>query len=173
MSSLSVRDRNGVAVPAAAPPGPRPARSGQCAPFSGLDNYRTVVEDPTFAPALLQTRELAALARHFGLAGEATVWTRQADDLRAAMLAQLWTGDRFTARSPTSGTTWNTGSLLFLMPIVLGADLPTGVRDTLAERIRAHLTDHGLATELRDRAYTWTASAYLLLVATHVERRQR
>ncbi|MEV4140991.1 sugar ABC transporter permease [Dactylosporangium sp. NPDC049742] len=97
MSSLSVRDRNGVAaVPAATPPGARRTRAGQWAawafvapvavyliafyayplyrnldlslrhytvrsfvqgdaPFSGLDNYRTVVEDPTFTPALLHT----------------------------------------------------------------------------------------------------------------------
>src|SRR5689334_1356356 len=96
MSSLSVRDREGVAVAAATPRGSRRVRSSQWAawafvapvvaylaafyayplyrnidlslrhytvrsfvqggaPFSGLDNYRTAVDDPTFGPALLHT----------------------------------------------------------------------------------------------------------------------
>jgi multiple sugar transport system permease protein len=95
MHSLSVQDRDGVAVTAAPPRAGRP-RSSQWAawaflapvtvylvafyayplyrnvdlsirhytvrsfvhggaPFSGLDNYRTVVDDPTFGPALLHT----------------------------------------------------------------------------------------------------------------------
>src|SRR5262249_33454069 len=137
-----------------------------------------------------------------------------------------------------SGNTWHSGSLLDLMAVVLGDDLPPGIRDFLARRIGEHLTEHGLATELptsphyqpdgywrgpiwapstvliedglrragrveladeisarfralckrsgfaenfdaltgaglRDRAYTWTASAYLILAAAYVERRQR
>jgi multiple sugar transport system permease protein len=110
MSSLSVRDRGGVAVTAAAPPRARRSPSQQWAawaflapvviylvafyayplyrnvdlsirhytvrsfvqgdaPFSGLDNYRTVVEDPTFGPALLHTVvfTLASLAVQFAI----------------------------------------------------------------------------------------------------------
>jgi glycogen debranching enzyme len=124
------------------------------------------------------------------------------------------------------------------MPIVLGDRLPHAVRDRLAERIDAHLTAFGLATEhpgsphyepdgywrgpiwapstvlvedglrraghdrlaneisarfrtlceisgfaenfdaltgqgLRDRAYTWTASSYLLLAEAHAHRDSR
>ena len=124
------------------------------------------------------------------------------------------------------------------MPIVLGAELPAESRDALAERIDAHLTPYGLATELptsphytadgywrgpiwapstvliedglrraghsdladeisdrfralceksgfaenfdaltgaglRDRAYTWTASAYLILAAAHRARQRQ
>jgi len=96
MSSLSVRDRGGVAVTAAAPSRARRPRASRWAawaflapvtvyllafyayplyrnvdlsirhytvrsfvqggaPFSGLDNYSTVVDDPTFGPALLHT----------------------------------------------------------------------------------------------------------------------
>jgi multiple sugar transport system permease protein len=96
MSNVSVQDRGGVAVTAAAPPRARGKPSRQLAawaflapvgvylialyayplyrnvdlsirhytvrsfvqgdaPFSGLDNYRTVVDDPTFGPALLHT----------------------------------------------------------------------------------------------------------------------
>ena len=209
---------------------------------SGWDNAtlfdpgRVVQSADLAAFLILQLRELAALAADLGM--DPSAWNAGADELRAALLEQLWTGDRFVARHPASRDTWSTDSLLFLMPIVLGAELPTRIRDILAERIRAHLTEHGLATEeptsahyepdgywrgpiwapstvliedglrragctdladdisarfralcersgfaenfdahtgagLRDRAYTWTASAYLILAAAHVERRQR
>jgi glycogen debranching enzyme len=124
------------------------------------------------------------------------------------------------------------------MPIVLAGELPAQIRAALVQGIRAHLTPHGLATELptsphyepdgywrgpiwapatvliedglrrsgstvladeissrfralcersgfaenfdaltgaglRDRAYTWTASAYLTLAAASEHRRSR
>jgi glycogen debranching enzyme len=148
----------------------------------------------------------------------------------------LWTGGRFVAREVGSGATWSSNSLLDVMAIVLGEELPPAVRNTLVARIGEHLTEHGLATELpsstlyepdgywrgpiwapstiliedglrrggyadlandisarfralcersgfaenfdahtgrglRDRAYTWTASAYLILARAHVKRR--
>ncbi|MFI5908480.1 amylo-alpha-1,6-glucosidase [Dactylosporangium sp. NPDC051541] len=197
---------------------------------SGWDNATLfdagrVVQAPDLAAFLiLQLRELG--------------WAERADRLRAALLERLWDGERFVARSPSTGGTWSTHSLLFLMPIVLGEELPAAVSDILAARIRAHLTEHGLATErpdsthyeadgywrgpiwapstvliedglrraghaeladevsarfralcersgfaenfdartgagLRDRAYTWTASAYLILAAAHIQRRRR
>ena len=135
-----------------------------------------------------------------------------------------------------SDDTWSSSSLLDLMPIALGEHLPESVSGVLADRIEAHLTSHGLATELptsphylsdgywrgpiwapatvlvedglrraghqrladeisarfralcethgfaenfdaltgtglRDRAYTWTASSYLLLARDHQQRR--
>jgi glycogen debranching enzyme len=210
---------------------------------SGWDNATTfdperVVQSADLAAFLiLQARELASLAAHLGLAGDSAAWTGCADRLRAALLDQLWTGERFVARGVDSGRTWGSDSLLDLMAIVLGDELPDKVRDLLAGRIRAHLTEHGLATELptsphyepdgywrgpiwapstvlvedglrragcveladdisarfralcersgfaenfdaltgaglRDRAYTWTASAYLVLAAAHIERRR-
>jgi glycogen debranching enzyme len=208
---------------------------------SGWDNATTfgperVVQSADLAAFLvLQCRELAALAARLGRDGAG--WTARADELRAALLRDLWTGDRFVARGVPSGRTWSSDSLLDLMAVVLGEELPAEVRDILAERIGEHLTDHGLATELvtsphyaadgywrgpiwapstvliedglrragcveladaisnrflalcersgfaenfdaltgaglRDRAYTWTASAYLILAAAQVERRR-
>jgi hypothetical protein len=208
---------------------------------SGWDNATTfdperVIQSADLAAFLvLQCRELASLATHLGL--DPAEWTERANQLRAALLRQLWTGERFTARGVISGRSWGSDSLLDLMAIVLGEELPTDVRDILASRIRAHLTEHGLATELptsphyeadgywrgpiwapstvliedglrragcveladdisarfralcersgfaenfdahtgaglRDHAYTWTASAYLILAAAHVERRR-
>jgi glycogen debranching enzyme len=64
------------------------------------------------------------------------------------MLDQLWTGDRFVAQSVGTGDTWSTSSLLDLMPIVLGEHLPDDISSMLADRIEAHLTPYGLATEL-------------------------
>ncbi|WP_327582894.1 trehalase family glycosidase [Nonomuraea sp. NBC_00507] len=205
---------------------------------SGWDNATTfdterVVETADLAAFLvLQMRELARLATDPGAAAR---WTEQADRMRDALLAELWDGERFVARSAHSARTWPSSSLLDLMPIVLGDELPEPVRAALAAGIERHLTAFGPATELpasehyqddgywrgpiwapstvliedglrragytdladeisarfrklceksgfaenfdartgeglRDRAYTWTASAYLILAAAHERR---
>jgi Trehalase len=208
---------------------------------SGWDNATTfdgerVVESGDLAAFLVvQLRCLAGLATELGEPA-ARRWALAADQLRAAMVSQLWNGERFEARSPRTGKRRASTSLLDLMPIVLGDDLPAGVAATLARRIETHLTPHGLATEpvdsphydadgywrgpiwapstvlvedglrragqtdladevsqrfrslceksgfaenfdaetgagLRDRAYTWTASSYLILAAGYERRR--
>ncbi|MFF3371729.1 amylo-alpha-1,6-glucosidase [Streptomyces sp. NPDC002680] len=201
-----------------------------------FDPERVVVSADLAAFLALQLRELAALATELGLPSEASDWTRIAEETQAAMLDELWTGDRFVARSAHSGETWTSASLLDLMPIALGEHLPESVAKSLATRIESHLTPYGLATELptsphyradgywrgpiwapatvlvedglrrsghhrladeigarfralcethgfaenfdaltgtglRDRAYTWTAAAYLLLAEAHELRR--
>ncbi|MFB4270015.1 amylo-alpha-1,6-glucosidase [Nonomuraea sp. GTA35] len=206
---------------------------------SGWDNATTfdperVVETADLAAFLvLQMRELARLAPGPDAAAR---WSERADRMRDALLAELWDGERFVARGAHSGRTWSSSSLLDLMPIVLGEELPEPVRAALAARIERHLTAFGLATELpgsphyqddgywrgpiwapstvliedglrragypdladeisarfralceksgfaenfdartgeglRDRAYTWTASAYLILAAAHERRK--
>ncbi|MEU6779380.1 hypothetical protein ABZ912_09265 [Nonomuraea angiospora] len=200
---------------------------------SGWDNATTfdperVVETADLAAFLvLQLRELARLAPDPGASAR---WSAQADRMRDALLAELWDGEKFVARGALSGRTWSSSSLLDLMPIVLGEELPQPVRAALAARIERHLTAFGPATELpgsphylddgywrgpiwapstvliedglrragypdladeisarfralceasgfaenfdartgeglRDRAYTWTASAYLIFAA--------
>ncbi|MGW2149970.1 amylo-alpha-1,6-glucosidase [Nonomuraea bangladeshensis] len=207
---------------------------------SGWDNATTfdperVVQSADLAAFLvLQLRELARLAPGPEAAAR---WSAQADRMRDALLAELWDGERFVARGVLSGRTWSSSSLLDLMPIVLGEELPRPVIAALAAAIERHLTAYGLATELpdsphylddgywrgpiwapstvliedglrragypdladeisarfralcersgfaenfdartgqglRDRAYTWTAAAYLHLAAAH-ERRTR
>jgi hypothetical protein len=208
---------------------------------SGWDNATTfhrerVVETADLAAFLvLQMRELARLAAELALPDASAHWRQAADRMRGALLDELWTGDRFVARSAHSGLTWSSSSLLDLMPIVLGDELPESVRASLAAGVETHLTAFGLATELptspyyqddgywrgpvwapatiliedglrragypdladeisarfralceksgfaenfdarsgiglRDRAYTWTASAYLILAAAHERR---
>jgi len=211
---------------------------------SGWDNATTfdherVVETADLAAFLvLQLEALAALAGDLGLPQEAAHWARRGDALLASMLQELWTGDGFVARGALSRRTSTSSSLLDLMPVVLGERLPADVSAWLARRIRAHLTEHGLATEhpasthyrsdgywrgpiwapstvlvedglrraghvdladdvsrrfqalceragfaenfdaltgagQRDRAYTWTASSYLLLAGAHRVRQQQ
>ncbi|MBK6013664.1 amylo-alpha-1,6-glucosidase [Streptomyces sp. MBT53] len=201
-----------------------------------FDPERVIVSADLAAFLILQLRELAVLADELGLPDDRRKWTRTADATQAALFDELWTGDRFVARSAHGGVTWTSSSLLDLMPVVLGEHLPEHIGDALAERIEAHLTAHGLATELptsphyladgywrgpiwapstvliedglrraghdrladeisdrfralcetsgfaenfdaltgaglRDRAYTWTASSYLLLAEAHELRR--
>jgi glycogen debranching enzyme len=208
---------------------------------SGWDNATVfdaaqVVESPDLAAFLvLQMRELADLGTRLGKAEASIRWREEASHMLSAMMALLWTGDRFGARVVATGELRASESLLGVMPIVLGADLPPKVRTALAEQVRHHLTEHGPATEsvdsmhyvpdgywrgpiwapstvliedglrrgghealadevsrrfrllcetsgfaenfdalagtgLRDRAYTWTASSYLILAATEARR---
>jgi hypothetical protein len=208
---------------------------------SGWDNATSFADERVIETAdlaaflILQLETLADLAVEVGRAEESATWTAHADELTAAVVSELWNGERFTARSVTSGRRWSSDSLLDLMPIVLGERLPGPVRDRLATAIARHRAPAGLATELstsplyqpdgywrgpvwapstvliedglrragherladdishrfrtvcersgfaenfdalsgeglRDRAYTWTASAYLLLAAQHIER---
>ena len=208
---------------------------------SGWDNATTfdadrVVQTSDLAAFLtLQLDRLAGLAEELALPDEAETWRRHREEVRAAMLKELWRDGRFVARGAATGKTTASTSLLDLMAIVLGDALPEDVRDTLAHAIEAHLTPHGPATEqpssehyeadgywrgpiwapstvliedglrragfveladevssrfralceksgfaenfdalsgsgLRDRAYTWTASAYLILAAAYESR---
>ncbi|AEM84167.1 amylo-alpha-1,6-glucosidase [Streptomyces violaceusniger] len=121
---------------------------------SGWDNATTfdpecvVVTADLAAFLVLQLRELADLATELDLPDDAHRWTRAAEDTQAAMLDELWAGERFVARGVDNARTWSTSSLLDLMPIVLGEHLPEHIGKTLAARIEAHLTPYGLATEL-------------------------
>ncbi|MFF0017582.1 amylo-alpha-1,6-glucosidase [Streptomyces sp. NPDC005374] len=211
---------------------------------SGWDNATTfdpgrlaVTADLT-ATLILQLDELARLAGELGFADDARRRTETADGLQVALLDELWDGERFLSRPAHGGALSPSESLLDLMPIVLGDRLPAKVHNQLAERIEAHLTAYGLATEhpgsphyepdgywrgpiwapatvliedglrraghdrladeisarfralceisgfaenfdaltgegLRDRAYTWTASSYLMLARDHRQRRAR
>ncbi|MEU5324517.1 trehalase family glycosidase [Streptomyces sp. NPDC021056] len=200
-----------------------------------FDPARVVVTADLAAFLTLQMHELAAVATELNRPDEASRWHAAAEKMQTALLDQLWTEDRFVARSAGSAETWSSASLLDLMPIALGEHLPADIASTLADRIKAHLTPYGLATEqptsphyladgywrgpiwapatvlvedglrraghdrladdisarfralcethgfaenfdaltgtgLRDRAYTWTASSYLLLAQAYARR---
>jgi hypothetical protein len=211
---------------------------------SGWDNATTFDSDRLIETADLaafltvQLRELASLAADLGEPDTAADWNNTAARIRTALVDELWDGTRFTARSAITGRPRESASLLDLMPLALGPDLPREILDRLVESLTTHLTPHGLATEpiasphysadgywrgpiwapatvliedglrraghtaladeisrrfralceksgfaenfdaetgtgLRDRAYTWTASSYLILAAAHETRRSR
>ncbi|WP_127501878.1 amylo-alpha-1,6-glucosidase [Actinoplanes solisilvae] len=99
---------------------------------------------------IMQVRELSTLAAELGDTDAAANWEATAEQLRTALLTTLWDGNRFLARNPETGETSSSTSLLALMPIALGADLPAEIRTTLATCLKAHLTPYGLATEPLD-----------------------
>ncbi|GAA1154227.1 glycogen debranching enzyme [Kitasatospora gansuensis] len=202
---------------------------------TSFDRERVIESADLTAFLVLQIRELAETAAELGRHDDAARHASAADRLLENLLENLWKGDHFVSRSVQDGRTWGSSSLLNLMPIVLGAELPVAVSTHLAQKIQAHLTDFGLATEdpksplyqadgywrgpiwapstllvedglrraghveladevslrfrglcenhgfaenfdavtgegLRDRAYTWTASVYLVLAAAHARR---
>jgi glycogen debranching enzyme len=120
---------------------------------SGWDNASTfdaggVLETADLSAFLIiQLRELGTLAAELGDAAAAVHWHDTAEQMQAALLSELWDGSGFLARDPRTGVTHDSTSLLSLMPIALGTDLPAEIRTSLAAALKAHLTPHGLATE--------------------------
>jgi putative isomerase len=125
---------------------------------SGWDNGTMFDKGvPLVAPDLaafliLQLDTLADLAKALGTNEEMT-WKHKADTLLEALLAQLWTGERFVAKLALTQETVAGDSLLYCLPILLGERLPEKVRDKLAQQVKSFLTDYGLATEKTDSAY--------------------
>ena len=113
-----------------------------------FDPERVVVTADLAAFLVLQLHQLAELATELDRPDEARRWTRLAEQTQTALLDQLWTGERFVARSVATGETWGSAGLLDLMPVVLGEHLPAEIGSALADHIKAHLTPYGLATEL-------------------------
>ena len=207
---------------------------------SGWDNSTVfdldrVVESPDLAAFLvLQLDEVARLADDVA-PDAAEGWRREGELLLRALMSELWDGERFVARSVAGRRVGSTSSLLTALPLIASHRLPGEVAGRLAEKVMAHLTAFGPATELpgsphydadgywrgpiwapstviveaglraagyedladdvgerfrrlcersgfaenfdaltgaglRDRAYTWTASAYLLLAGQASER---
>ncbi|WP_341720912.1 trehalase family glycosidase [Micromonospora sp. FIMYZ51] len=132
---------------------------------SGWDNATTfdgarVIETPDLAALLLlQLHQLAELAAELRRPEEAAQWSRTAGGIRAELFGELWDGQRFTARGARDGQARSSSSLLDLMPIVLGAELPAEVSAALAGGLKRHLTAHGLATEPVDSPH-YAADGY-------------
>jgi len=120
---------------------------------SGWDNstafdHDRAIEAPDLAAFLVvQFDVLADLADELGL-DEGAAWRTERDQMRSALLSQLWNGSSFVAQGVRSGRQSKTTSLLTLLPIVAGEHLPADVTQLLADSIDAHLTEFGPATQL-------------------------
>ena len=120
---------------------------------SGWDNSTIFDEGiPLVAPDLgaylvIQLEVLAGIAHALNREAEAVAWQGRSDDMLAALIDELWQGDRFVGMLRPSGRSVDCESLITCMPMVLGRRLPDGVQAPLVARIREHLTPWGLATE--------------------------
>ncbi len=144
---------------------------------SGWDNSTMFDKGvPLIAPDLaaflvVSCDELANVADGLGRRGEASRWREQADRLLAALLEQLWRGDRFIALATRAKTPVVCESLIPCMPLLLGKRLPQPVIDAIVASLRRFLTEWGLATEhpasqaYADNGYwrgpIWAPSTYL------------
>ena len=120
---------------------------------SGWDNSTIFDEGvPLIAPDLaaylvLQLEALADIAKALNKEAASALWQRRSEDMLAALLGNMWKGDRFVGIRRPGGSIVECESLLTCMPIVLGHRLPEEVRTSLIGRLREHLTEWGLATE--------------------------
>ncbi|HEY8913086.1 amylo-alpha-1,6-glucosidase [Lacisediminihabitans sp.] len=125
---------------------------------SGWDNSTTfdldrVIEAPDLAAFLIvQLDELASLADELRNGG-GDGWRRDATNIFAALMDDLWTGDNFVAVGALTGRIGSTSSLLNLLPILASSRFAPEVSARLARHITTHLTAQGLATELPSSAF--------------------
>ena len=99
---------------------------------------------------VLQMEALADIADALNRQADAEQWRQRAKRMLTALIDQLWQNDRFVGMIRPSGQVVVCESLVTCMPMVLGRRLPDRVIGPLVDRIRDHLTDHGLATEKLD-----------------------
>lgn len=154
---------------------------------SGWDNSTAFkVDMPLEAPDLaaflvIQMDMLAQIATQLADNAMADGWRVRSQALLDRLLAELWRGDRFVARSASTGAVHRTSdSLVTMMPLVLGTRLPASVRDALIGALSIEgrfLCPSGLASEsLRSPEYeadgywrgpVWAPTNFLLADALH------
>jgi putative isomerase len=136
---------------------------------SGWDNT-TLLDHGFFLAApdlaaylVLQMGTLARLAGMLNLPDDARSWEQRSQKLLQSMLDKLWTGNTFTACHPHTGEQVPTlSSLMTVMPLVLGNNLPADKHEALVRHLRNDfLTENGLATESPDSEF-YQADGYWL-----------
>lgn len=115
-----------------------------------FDQGVPVVTPDYAAYVILQMEVLADLAGAMARPEDAAVWKKRSEEMLAALVEDLWNGERFVGIVRPSGKVVECESLIICMPMVLGLRLPAAVREGLIARIKDHLTAHGLATEKLD-----------------------
>lgn len=148
---------------------------------SGWDNATVFdlgyfVESPDLCAYLfLQMNTLARIAVKLNKEQEALQWDERANRLYAGLIEHSWVNNRFIARvSGSHHYDEEPGSLITLLPLVLGNLLDEEKRQYLLNELRQHyLTDYGLATEKYKSPYyrhdnywrgaIWAPSTYLVV----------
>ena len=131
----------------------RPLAHYQHGNDSGWDNATAfdperVIESPDLAAFLvLQLRELADLAAELGTHDDAAAWRRGAEQMYVDLIEHLWTGSGST-RGASCRATPGPAAACSISCRSCWAPSSPAIGDALAERIAAHLTPYGLATEL-------------------------
>jgi glycogen debranching enzyme len=109
------------------------------------------VETPDLASFLvIQMNALAEIAGKLGKQDDKAKWESRSDELMKRMLSKLWKQDHFVAIRADNGSEIDSQSLLLYLPIVLGKQLPTDVREKLVSGLMKegrYRTANGFATE--------------------------
>lgn len=126
---------------------------------SGWDNGTATADGlPVQSPDLcanliMQMDVLAEIAARLGKPGEATTWTKRADELLARMISHFWTGERFVPKHALTGARVSGDSALMLVPLILGKRLPSAVQNGLVAEVKRFMTDFGIPSEHPNSPY--------------------
>jgi glycogen debranching enzyme len=107
------------------------------------------VTSPDVAAYLaLQDRCLARIARQLGWDDEAAQWDARCSATVAALVERLWDGHEFFCRDRDGQRLPERQASVLIMPLCLGALLPTAVRAATATRLeREFLGTYGVASQ--------------------------
>jgi hypothetical protein len=99
---------------------------------------------------ILLADALGKLALKAGAYEEISVWAAQSQRLMDILLAQFWNGRKFASRLAQTGEIVETGSVVALLPIILGKRLPSHIIEAIASRLaddEEFMTPGGIASE--------------------------
>lgn len=122
---------------------------------SGWDNSTVFLDGgPTESPDLsaylvLQMQTLSELAKQLGRPEESKSWQERSNKLLKVMLSRFWEGHEFVAFRVIDGRVIHSDSLLLVMPIILGHQLPELVQRGLISDIEKRMAQspYGLPSE--------------------------
>ena len=117
---------------------------------------------------VLAMEHLAKIASRLGKYYEEREWKRRAAAMMEIVVKEFWNGKQFVSRL-ADGTPVEAGTLIAVVPLILGHRLPQEVIDTMAEALAEEgkwLSPYGLAGERMDSSHyhdggCWSAGSIL------------
>ena len=103
-------------------------------------------DSPIYSPdintyMILACKALAKLSEHLKNFAEVTNWKNRAADIKHALIANLWDGEKFVGKNLYSGEKTEADEVISLMPLALGGMLPKEIADKLAEKVTDEICD--------------------------------